>query len=74
MKLTERFKNPWFIVTLIGLFLTATGISPETLTSWELVKEALLRVFGNPYLLGTFIIALLGQFNDPTTPGLGDGK
>lgn len=74
MKITERLKNPWFWVTLIGLFLTATGISPETLTSWELLKVALINAFGNPYALGCFILALLGQFIDPTTPGLGDGK
>ena len=74
MKIVERFKNPWFIVTLVGLFLTATGINPETLTSWVLVKDALLSVFANPFLLGCFGLAVLGQFIDPTTPGLGDGK
>ena len=74
MKIAERFKNPWFWVTLAGLFFTATGISPETLTSWALVKEALLSVFANPFLLGCFGLAVLGQFIDPSTPGLGDGK
>jgi len=74
MKIVERFKNPWFIVTLVGLFLTATGINPETLTSWVLVKEALLSVFANPFLLGCFGLAVLGQFIDPSSPGLSDRK
>ena len=34
MNIPVRFKNPWFWLGLVGLFFTAIGVSPETLTSW----------------------------------------
>lgn len=74
MNLKARINKPWFWISLVGLFLTATGINPETLTSWALLKASLLKAFGNPYALGCFIFALIGQFNNPTTPGLKDGE
>jgi phi LC3 family holin len=67
-----RFKNPIFWITFIGLFLSSTRINPITLTSWILLKDALLSVLSNPYLIGCFVIAAIGQFNDPTTKGLSD--
>ena len=67
-----RFKNPWFWVGVGGVLLTALGIEPQMLTSWSALKSAVMDVLGNPYLLGSAIIALLGQFIDPTTKGIGD--
>ena len=74
MNIHVRFKNPWFWLGLIGLFFTAIGVSPETLTSWAALKQALVDFIGNPFLIGTAAIALLGQFIDPTTAGLSDSK
>lgn len=68
----KRIRNPLFWITLGSLFLTSTRISPDTLTSWPAVKTALVDVFGNPYLLVTFALAVIGQFNNPTTKGLSD--
>ena len=67
-----RAKNPWFWIGLVGVVLTAMGISPETLTSWGAVIEAVKELVTNPFLLGSVIVALLGVLNDPTTAGLGD--
>lgn len=67
-----RAKNPWFWIGLVGVVLTAMGISPETLTSWGAVVEAVKELVTNPFLLGSVIVAILGVLNDPTTAGLGD--
>lgn len=67
-----RAKNPWFWIGLVGVVLTAMGISPETLTSWGAVIEAVKGLVTNPFLLGSVIVAILGVLNDPTTAGLGD--
>lgn len=67
-----RITNPIFWTTLIGLFLGTTRINPETLTSWNSLKDALLSVVGNPYLVGCFIVAMFGQWNNPVVKGLGD--
>ena len=72
MKIPVRLKNVWFWVGVVGVLLTALGIDPKMLTSWAALKEAVMDVLGNPYLLGSAAIALLGQFVDPTTKGIGD--
>ena len=69
-----RLKNVWFWVGVGGVLLTALGIDPAMLTSWEALKNAVMDVLGNPYLLGSAAIALLGQFIDPTTKGIGDSE
>lgn len=74
MNIPVRFKNPWFWLGLVGLFFTAIGVNPETLTSWAALKQALVDFIGNPFLIGTAAIALLGQFIDPTTAGVSDSK
>ena len=74
MNIPVRMKNPWFWIGLIGVFLTAIGVSPETLTSWAALRTALSDLLGNPYLLASAALALLGQFIDPTTAGIGDSK
>lgn len=72
MNIPVRFKNVWFWVGVGGVLLTALGIEPQMLTSWEALKTAIMDVLGNPFLLGSAAIALLGQFIDPTTAGICD--
>lgn len=72
MNIPVRFKNPWFWIGIVGVLLTALGIEPQMLTSWEALRTAIMDVIGNPFLLGSAAIALLGQFVDPTTAGIGD--
>ena len=69
-----RMKNPLFWVSLSGVILTAMGQSPETFTSWGKVLQALMELVGNPYMLGSVILAVLGVFMDPTTKGICDSS
>lgn len=72
VNLKVRMKNPWFWVSLLGVIATAVGIRPELLTSWGALAQALRELLGNPYLLGSAVLAALGVFVDPTTKGLSD--
>lgn len=67
-----RMKNPWFWVSLLGVILTAMGVSPEMFTSWDAVIQAIRDLIGNPFMLGSVAIAVMGVFIDPTTAGVGD--
>ena len=69
-----RMKNPWFWVSLLGVILTAMGVSPEMFTSWGSVIQAIRDLIGNPYMLGCVAMAVLGVFIDPTTKGVGDSE
>lgn len=69
-----RFKNPWFWVGLGGVILSAMGVSPEMFTSWGAVWEAVVNLIGNPFMIGSVILAVLGVFVDPTTAGICDSK
>ena len=69
-----RFKNPWFWVGICGTILTAMGVSPEMFTSWGAVWEAVVNMVGNPYMLVSVVLAVLGVFVDPTTSGISDSK
>lgn len=72
MNIPVRMKNPWFWVGLLGVVLTAMGVSPEMLTSWELVGQAVADLVSNPFMLGSVVVAVMGVFVDPTTAGVGD--
>ena len=67
-----RLKNPWFWVGLIGIILTATGVSPEMFTSWGILWDNLVALVKNPFMLGSVALSILGVFVDPTTSGVGD--
>lgn len=69
-----RFKNPWFWVGICGTVLAAMGVSPEMFTSWGAVWEAVVNMVGNPYMLISVVLAVLGVFVDPTTSGISDSK
>lgn len=69
-----RFKNPWFWVGLGGVILSAMGVSPEMFTSWGAVWEAVVNLIGNPFMLGSVVLAVLGVFVDPTTAGISDSQ
>ncbi len=69
-----RLRNPWFWVGLVGIILTAMGISPEMLTSWDAVAGAAKGLISNPYMLASVVCAVLGVFVDPTTADIGDSS
>lgn len=69
-----RIKNPWFWIGLVGVVLSAMGVSPETLTSWGAVLDMLVDFISNPFMIFTVGAAIVGVFFDPTTDGLGDSS
>jgi phi LC3 family holin len=74
INMAVRFMNPWFWISLIGVILTAMGVSPEMFNSWEAVVDAFIELVRNPYMLGSVIVAVLGVFIDPTTKGVTDSE
>ena len=43
-----RMKNPWFWVGIVSVMLTAIGAEPSMFTSWEILREQIMAVLGNP--------------------------
>ena len=74
MNVPVRFKNWAFWLGLGATILAAMQVSPEMLTSWDLVAEELVELFSNPFRLGYVIVAVVGVFVDPTTAGIGDSS
>ena len=72
INLTVRMKNPWFWVGVIGVVSTALNFSPEAITTWEDLFNAVILAFQNPYTVMSAFTALLGVFVDPTTSGIED--
>ena len=69
-----RLKNPWFWVGLVGIVLTAMGVSPEMFTSWSILWNSIVDLFSNPFMLGSVALSILGVIVDPTTNGVSDSK
>lgn len=69
-----RAKNPWFWVGLLGIVLSAMGVSADMFTSWDLVITQAKTLISNPYMIFSVICAILGVFVDPTTEKLGDSQ
>lgn len=67
-----RIKNPYFWIGLLGVVLAAMGVSAEMFTSWQAVIDQAKAFIGNPYMIGSVFMAVLGQILDPTTAGLRD--
>lgn len=74
INISVRMRNPWFWVSLLGVILTAMGVSPEMFTSWAAVAQAVKDLVSNPFMLGSVALAVLGVFIDPTTAGLNDSR
>jgi len=69
-----RLKNPWFWLGLAGVFVTALGITPETVTSWPALALAVQAAITSPATLAAAFVAVLGVIIDPTTAGVGDSE
>lgn len=65
-----KFKNPYFWLSIFGLIFAAAGIDFNTLTSWQLLGEALLNILANPVSIVAIITAMLGVWNDNSTKGM----
>lgn len=65
-----KFKNPYFWLSMFGLIFAASGVDFETLTSWQLLGEALVSIVRNPVTIVAVITAILGVWNDNSTKGM----
>lgn len=72
MNIPVRCQNWAFWLGLGATILAAMNVSPEMLTSWDLVWQELVSLVNNPFRLGCVVIAIIGVFADFTTPGVGD--
>lgn len=66
----EKFKNPYFWLSTVALIFSASGIDFNTLTSWQLMGQALISIISNPVAVVAVITAFLGIWNDNSTKGL----
>lgn len=69
-----RAKNPYFWVGLLGVILSAMGVSADMFTSWDIVIEQAKALISNPFMIGSVIMAVLGTLIDPTTAGVADSQ
>lgn len=65
-----KFKNPYFYLSIIGLIFASAGVDFNTLTSWQLLGNALLCILNNPVSVLAVATALIGIWNDNSTKGL----
>ena len=68
--MNEKLKNPYFWLSVFALIFSASGIDFQTLTSWQLLVQALVDIFLNPVAIVAVITAFLGIWNDNSTKGL----
>ena len=65
-----KFRNPYFWLSMFALIFSASGIEFNTLTSWQLLGDALLSILNNPVSIVAVITAMLGIWNDNSTQGM----
>ena len=65
-----KLKNPYFWLSIIGLIFASAGIDFQTLTSWQLLGQALISILQNPVAVIAVLTALVGIWNDNGTTGL----
>ena len=66
----KKCKNPYFVLSVVALIFSASGVDFNELTSWKLLGEALLGILNNPVSVVSVATAFLGIWNDNSTPGL----
>ena len=69
-----RVKNPYFWLGLGGAIIAASGISPESITSWSMIGQVLLDFISNPFVVVSVIVTIVGVILDPTTAGMSDSQ
>lgn len=65
-----KFKNPVFWASLIAVIFGSAGVDFNTLTSWDLLYEAVKSIFDNPVAIMAVMIAVTGVFNDNSKKGI----
>lgn len=68
--MNDKFKNPYFWLSVFALIFSASGIEFTELTSWSLLFQAFISILQNPVSIVAVITAFLGIWNDNSTKGL----
>ena len=70
--MSKRMKNPYFWTGIVAVLITALGVNPAELTSWDALGQLFIDLSKNPFLIGTALWALITVYIDPSTGGLKD--
>lgn len=68
--MNDKFKNPYFWLSVFALIFSASGVDFNQLTSWQLLAQALLDILNNPVSIVAVVTAFLGIWNDNSTKGM----
>ena len=68
--MNEKFKNPYFWLSVFALIFSAAGVDFNQLTSWQLLGQAMFGIIQNPVSIVAIVTAFLGIWNDNSTKGL----
>lgn len=68
--MNNKFKNPYFWLSVFALIFSAAGIDFNQLTSWSLLIKAFVDILSNPVSIISIITAFLGIWNDNSTKGM----
>ena len=68
--MNNKLKNPYFYLAVIGVIFSASGVDFNQLTSWSLLRGALISIINNPVCVVAVITALLGIWNNNSIKGL----
>ena len=63
----KRLKNPYFWIGVIATIGASANIELKDLISWNVVWEKIIYIITTPSVLAMVILALLGQWNNPTS-------
>lgn len=68
--MNNKFKNPYFWLSVFALIFSAAGIDFNQLTSWSLLIKAFVDILSNPVSIISIITTFLGIWNDNSTKGM----
>ena len=66
----DKIKNPIFWLGLISIIFASAGVDFNTLTSWQLLLDAVFGIVQNPVAIVAVIGAVVAVWNDNSTSGL----
>ena len=62
------------ILAVFTPILAYAGLTAQDITTWGKLGSLLAGAISNPYIILLVAVSVWNAINNPTTPGLGDGK
>ena len=66
----DKIKNPIYWLGLVSIIFASANIDFNTLTSWQLLLDAVFGIVQNPVAIVAVIGAVVAVWNDNSTSGL----